>query len=106
MKGMETTIDLADALKNTYMLRGLSPEQVEKVVSIAQSKDFQGGDTIVRQFSQDSDLMLVLEGDIRINSFSGDKIAEAGPGSIIGEMALVDEKPRSATVVSVGRSKL
>jgi CRP/FNR family transcriptional regulator, cyclic AMP receptor protein len=96
---------LADALRKTYLMSGLAPEQVEKVASIAQNRQFEGGDMIVRQFSKDTDLILVLEGSARINSFSGELIAEAGAGSIIGEMSLVDEKPRSATVVAIGNVK-
>jgi CRP-like cAMP-binding protein len=98
-------IELSEALKKTYLLNGLTPEHIEKVVGIAEMRQFEGGDTLIRQFSQESDLILILEGMVRINSFSGERIADAGPGSIIGEMSLIDEKPRSATVVSVGRSK-
>jgi len=38
-------------------------------------------------------------------SFAGDSIARLGPGSVVGEIALIDDAPRSATVVSVGTSK-
>lgn len=102
------TANLAEALRNTYLLNGLSQEQVDavtQVTQVTQLKQFNGGDTILRQFSKDSDLLVVLEGTVRINSFAGEKLAEAGPGSIIGEMALVDDQPRSATVVSVGVTK-
>jgi CRP/FNR family cyclic AMP-dependent transcriptional regulator len=101
---MQTT-ELSDVLKKTYLMGGLSSEQVDKVAGICQSRLFEGGDVLVRQFSKDTDLILILEGTARINSFSGELIAEAGPGSIIGEMSLVDDKPRSATVLSVGRTK-
>lgn len=103
--GMQTK-ELADALKKTYVMNGLTEEQVGQIVAITHEAVFEGGDTILRQFSKDSDLVLILDGAVRINTFSGEKIAEAGPGSLIGEMALVDDKPRSATVVSMGRSKV
>lgn len=99
-------MELAEALRHTYLLNGLNEEQFQKIVAIADMQKFDGGDTIVRQFSKDSDLLLILEGSVRINTFSGEKLAEGGPGSIIGEMSLVDDKPRSATVVSIGHSKI
>ena len=63
-----------------------------------------GGDTIVRQFGKDSDLMIVLKGLAQIKTFSGDTIAEVGRGSVMGEVSLLDQEPRSATVVSSGPS--
>ena len=35
-----------------------------------------------------------------------DEIAEVGPGSVLGEISLLDQEPRSATVVSSGNSKV
>ena len=42
-----------------------------------------------------------MEGAARVNTFSGDQIIEMGPGNILGEIALLDDQPRSATVTSV-----
>ncbi len=69
-------------------------------------KAFAGGDTLVRQFGQDTDLMIVLRGKAQIKTFSGDTIAEVGPGSVLGEVSLIDHEPRSATVVSSGETQV
>ncbi|HVL39205.1 MAG TPA: cyclic nucleotide-binding domain-containing protein [Fimbriimonadaceae bacterium] len=97
---------IKDAIKRTYLLQGLSDEQVEKVAEVCHIKEFDGGEPIVRQYAKDNDLMIVLEGNVRINSFSGEKLAECGPGGVIGEMSLLDDKPRSATVVGLGRCRV
>lgn len=99
-------VDLTESLQNNYLMRGLNKEEIEKVAGIATVKTFEGGDTLVRQFDKQSDLMIVLEGLIRINTFSGEKIAEGGPGCIVGEISLLDDKPRSATVTSVGKTQV
>lgn len=103
---MSSTTNLVDQIKRNYLLHGLSEEEIGQVAEIAVVKDFSGGDQLVRQFAKDSDLMIILEGFARIATFSGETIAEAGPGSVIGEMSLVDDKPRSATVISKGPSKV
>ncbi len=97
---------LTEVLQSNYLMRGLSKEEIDKVASIATVKEFQSGDTIVRQFDKQSDLMIVIQGLVRVNTFSGEKIAEGGPGCIIGEVSLLDDKPRSATVASVGKSQV
>lgn len=100
------TLDVHEALRSNYLMQGLSERQIGEVAHIATVKAFNGGDTIVRQFARDNDLLIVLSGKARINSFSGELIAEATEGSVIGEMSLIDDKPRSATVVSIGDSQM
>lgn len=103
---MQAAPDLAAALKRNYMLHGLTDDEVARFAAMAEVREYAGGDTLVRQFAKDSDLMIVLEGMARVNSFSGELIAEAGPGSVLGEMSLLDDKPRSATVVAMQGCKV
>ncbi len=99
---MSAAMDIHSALESSYLMQGLSPAQISKIAAISQTKNFGGGELLVRQFAKDADLMIVLEGSAKVKSFSGEEIAEANPGSVIGEMSLIDDKPRSATVVSAG----
>lgn len=94
--------DLSKTLSYNYVFRGLPKEVVSGFAALAQVRDFMGGDVLVRQFDYNSDLLVILEGQARIKSFSGETLAEFGPGSIVGEISLIDEQPRSATVVAVG----
>ena len=93
---------IAEAIRSSYIFSNLAPEQIEKIIALASEKAFDGGAPILRQFAKDSDVLVLIEGKARINTFSGDLIAEVGAGASIGEMALVDDKPRSATVVAMG----
>ena len=95
-------MDLREAVQNSYFVHGLEPAEIDSIVAIAQVRQFDGGATIVRQFEKTFDLMIVLSGGARINTFSGDNIVEVGPGGVIGEISFLDERPRSATVMSAG----
>ena len=97
-------MELPQALRDNYLFRGLADSHIDDILAMTDTREFDGGDTIVRQFGKDSDLMIVLKGLAQIKTFSGDTIAEVGPGSVLGEISLLDQEPRSATVVSSGPS--
>lgn len=93
-------VEVDDAIRQS-LGRGLADEDIWKIAELAERKEFMGGDTIVRQFDKNSDLIIVLDGGAEIRTFGGEPITTVGPGSIIGEVSLVDEQLRSATVRSV-----
>jgi CRP-like cAMP-binding protein len=98
-------MDLAKTLTYNYVFRGLPNSVVAGIAAIAEEKAFLGGDVLVRQYDRSSDLIVILEGNARIKGFHDKTIAEFGPGSVVGEVSLVDNQPRSATVVAVGNVK-
>ncbi len=63
----------------------------------AKPEDVDEGATLVRQGEQGDELYLVLDGllDVEVD---GEVVAELGPGTIIGERALLEDGVRSATV--------
>jgi CRP/FNR family transcriptional regulator/CRP/FNR family cyclic AMP-dependent transcriptional regulator len=89
-----------DVLSNTYLLRGLSDFQLVRVAQIVEELAYAPGDTIIKQGAKDTDVMVILEGRVVVRGRSGESLSETGPGGILGEVALVDEAPRSATVVA------
>ena len=50
-------------------------------------------------------MYVVMEGEVEILDGS-DVLETAGPGSIVGELALIDDEPRSATVVAKSDSRV
>jgi CRP-like cAMP-binding protein len=93
--------DLKDAISQSYITRGMTQEEIEALAGITVKRIYGGGEILVRQFEKSKDLIIILDGKARVNTFSGDLIGEMGPGSILGEIALLDDQPRSATVSSV-----
>ena len=100
MNAINEQMELAKTLSYNYVFRGLRREALYGLAATADIRVFDGGDILVRQFEHSDDLIVLLEGAARIKSFSGETVAEFGPGSILGEMSLIDNQPRSATVVA------
>lgn len=70
---------------------------------------YEDGEHVFREGEPGEHLYLVLEGRVAIRK-DGDPVAtvvaEFGPGDMLGEQSLVDERPHSASAVSVGRSEI
>ena len=67
------------------------------------TKTFESGQTLFREGDPGTEAYLIRSGYVSINKIEGAKtveLAARGPGEIIGEMALIDDKPRSATVLA------
>lgn len=92
------------AFMDNDLVQGLSPEQISRIADLAERRAYRGGDVIVAQDETSNDLMIVLSGRASINTDQDVTFAQVGPGSVIGEIALLDRLPRSATVESVGET--
>lgn len=86
------------------LFAGLEPRELEGILRIFEPVSFAAGASIVRQ-GQPADGAFVLErgkADV-ITALPGGgeaKVAALGPGSVLGEMALLEAGVRSATVVA------
>ncbi|HEV2474829.1 MAG TPA: cyclic nucleotide-binding domain-containing protein [Chthonomonadales bacterium] len=93
-------MDVRGVIAQSTLVKGLSDQEIDQIAAIAEVKKYEGGQALVRQFEKTRHMMIVLDGAARINTYSGNSIAHLGPGSVIGEIAILDDEPRSATVIS------
>jgi len=87
------------------ILRGLSPEDVDTVRGLMQLGEFAQGDVLFQEGDTDRDLFLITDGaaDVTIGVGTSDRrkrLTTFAPGTVIGEMALLEGEPRSATVAA------
>lgn len=95
---MATNVILA--LGKVDLFSGIRPEGLERIAAICSEQSFRVGDVVFREGEVGDKLYLILEGKVRISrEVSGmgeEALAVLGPGQAFGEMALIDEFPRSA----------
>jgi CRP/FNR family cyclic AMP-dependent transcriptional regulator len=99
--------------------RGLSAAEMKLLATFSSEERFSEGSMIFREGDKGDKLYIVLDGRVRISKFipgvGEEALAVLDRGDFFGEMALIDEKPRSAdakahetdaTVLSIDRATL
>lgn len=89
-----------------YLVRGLTPAQIGEIAALATTKKYGPLARVITAGTKSAELYVILRGTVRVHLPWGDKLAEPGPGSVLGEMALIDAQPRSADVNCVGEVEL
>ncbi len=72
---------------------------IELFKHASNSIPFRAGDSIFRVGDPPDCMYVVLEGEVRISS-NGRLLEDLGPGGVFGEIALIDNAPRSADAVA------
>ncbi len=93
------------------LFRGLFAQQVRRLYEAGASFPVERGETIIRQGHVQTDLYVVLSGELEVSLWREDdgsemRLAAVHPGDCFGEYGLVDRKPASATVIAVRDGEL
>jgi signal transduction histidine kinase len=104
---MESSTEL---LRGLYFLRSLSEEELTQVASVCREERFDPGVMICREGAPADRFFIIVDGSVEVWKDWGDPEADLlavhGAGHMFGELALIDELPRSATVIARDTSRL
>ena len=87
------------------LFRHLTYKEILRVLALTEVKDFKAGEDIINEDEPGSELFIILSGKVRLHK-EGALVTYVGQGAHLGEMALVDNGPRSlsATVEEASRA--
>ena len=92
----------AEALRQVWLFSELSDDQLESISSFTFNKSFDAGELIVVEGQTGNGLYVIVSGNVEV--LKGDVgenpqvLAKRGAGDVFGEMALLGEWPRTASV--------
>jgi CRP-like cAMP-binding protein len=93
-----------DLLKRIWLFSDLPDADLAQIAGVARETTCRAGEVLVRQGEISGDLFAVIQGRLKVSSVAdgGEEVLLSllKPGQIFGEIALLDEEPRSATVVA------
>ena len=96
---MLSTVEKVLFLKSVDLFSRIPGEDLAQVASIAQEITFEQGDTIIQEGEMGDSLFLMIEGQVLVHR-QGKEITKLGERESFGEMALLDNEPRSASVTA------
>jgi PPM family protein phosphatase len=85
-----------EVLKQMPLFRHLTYKEILRVLALTEVKDYPPGDEIITEDQPGSELFIILSGKVRLHK-EGALVTHVGQGAHLGEMALVDNGPRSVS---------
>jgi CRP/FNR family cyclic AMP-dependent transcriptional regulator len=97
-------------LRQIPLFEGLAEADLRAIAIQAVTREVARNTVLLREGERPASLYVVLEGKVRV-SVSDEEgrelvLAVLGPKETFGELALIDDEPRSATVVATDRSRI
>ncbi len=95
-----------ETLAQVALFSALDKKELQILANSCQQRSYSAGATIMAQGDAGVGLYVIKSGKVRIIQANNPDRAEeelgtAGPGEVLGEMALLDDLPRSASIVAV-----
>jgi CRP-like cAMP-binding protein len=94
-----------DLIKSVSLFEGLRRGEIEEIAQLVDEIEVPAGKVLMRQGETGNEMFVIASGRFEVER-DGRVINTLGPGSAIGELSMIAEGPRTATVRALEPSKL
>jgi len=88
-----------ESLRRVSLFSSCSNKDLEKIAKAGDEVTMEAGSLVVDQGQTGREAFVILKGSATVRR-NGKKVATLGPGSVVGELSLLDHGPRTASVVA------
>ncbi len=95
--------DIADVLRGLPYFADLPQTLLDQVCSKSERIEVEAEKVIIEEDSLSEDMFVIVDGELRVTKQGADRevtLATLGPGEVVGEIALLDNAPRTASVTT------
>ena len=89
--------EAAQLLQNVQLFSGLDPRELETIARTVHERTFTPGEVVAEEGQGGVGFFVIREGNAKVE-VGGQEVRTLGPGDHFGEIALITEGPRTATV--------
>lgn len=102
------SVAAARALRETPLFAGMPSDALQALVENLQLVSLEPGEQLFREGDPGDALYVIVEGEVSVQGEGPPRVemSRLGPGAFIGEVALMTDQPRSATVVCAQEAEL
>lgn len=100
-ESIEITVDAEPALPTIPLFSSLQASELQLLIERVAMREMSAGEVILREGEPGGALYVVADGAVRVTS-DGRELARLQAGAFFGELGLLTDEPRSATVTSDG----
>ena len=87
------------ALKRAPLFDGLSKQELLQLARLSEDMEVEPDKVLVKEGEAGQEFFVIVDGKVKVTR-KGRRVATRGPGDFVGEIALLEDTPRTATITA------
>ena len=96
---MYSTLEKTIFMKGVDLFKDISGQEVSNIAQIAKEREFSADETIMNHGDNGDSMFIIISGSVKVH-IDDKELTTLSKGDCIGEMALLDQEPRSASITT------